>query len=185
MKNIISKITTFLLAFTMFGTFCVVANAATIQSPANSGNLSAKIVASEIPAPAYTVTIPTVIDFGEVKRVHTKTPDEGKIKKTNLLPITAEYSNLYENEKKLSVSLLATDLTIKHDSNNGLSFKLYREDQSEINGVVSVLDINPMKQDIKVIATTNLYATLDQSQIRVEGAYNGTITFTVALTDIV
>ena len=133
--------------------------------------------------PSYTVTIPTGVDFGNVTRVLENKPESEKIIKTDLFSVDATHSNLFQNEKILTVSLDGSSLKMT----NGTAitpFTLYLEDDTAINSLTNVFSLTSSEIDANVTQSKKFYAKLDQSQITANGKYTGILTFTVAINDI-
>lgn len=180
------KIRASLVSLVMVGTMSVTtfAQDTSITDNGNSGESTINMVGTTIPSPTYTLIIPEKLDFGEItKKLKTVSEAEAKAK-TAVSPVTIKYSNLFSNQKNLTVTI-STDNKIIKDTDS-LTFKLYEKEvttDKEITSGTNLFTIEPTSSDIDVMAEKNIYATLDQRSIKASGDYKGIVTFKVTIAD--
>lgn len=159
----------------------------TITSPDTQGSGNVLMSGTTISAPSYTVTIPEKIEFGSVKKVVKNTPNDTAIVKTAYYQVSAEYQHLFENQKRLSVALSSDGMLV--NGANSISYEMYLCSRpQEIENGDKIIDVNLTDKntdvDQSLLSFTTMFATLDQRLIKASGDYTGTVTFTVALTDV-
>ncbi|MEG1779191.1 MAG: hypothetical protein RR263_03745 [Oscillospiraceae bacterium] len=181
MKKLLSIMMSVAILSTMLTAFSVSVSAKTITSPSLTGNNNITMKGTKIPTPTYTVTIPTTIAFGECKKAMANDTEANKIKEITVEDIKITHSNLFVNEKQVTVSL-SSDFTIKN-GNTTLSFELYDGATKLLTGA-TLITANPTVEDNNVSSSKTLTAKLDKTKIKKAEIYNGVVTFTVALTDI-
>ena len=135
---------------------------------------------TSIPAPTYSVTIPSTIAVGELRQTDAADPERNSFTKFTVK--AEDVANLY-GEKEIQISVSSKDA-------NGL---FYLQDGS---GTTLPFDLLPTKDSETPIQSGDLLAVftqsgsvdawirIDQSNITKSGIYNGVLVFSYSIADI-
>ena len=148
-----------------------------------NGNTTAQVTSETLAAPTYTVTIPKEINFGTIQKTSENSADKYAYTPKNTVSVL--HSNLYENEKQISVKIAENAGTLTSGTNT-LAYEFVTKNDTtdtKIDLTKPVITATPTEQDTAAEEIFEFYGKTDCSKIKVEGTFSQTVQFTVEMTD--